>query len=217
MTQVIGITGLKRHGKGEVGEAIKRLVPGAVAVGFADKLKISMMRALGFDRPEAELIALADSLKVASTVSVLYEEPGQEPDPYDDTGVLHQLSGRQLLQWFGTEGGRKTFGESFWIDQTLPDTLDLYEAQCRLKAAYGLAPIIAITDVRFDNEAQRVKNIGGVVWEVIRPDLVDSSADTHVSEAGVSDVFIDRTIINDAGLDTLQWRVEQALELEGVL
>ena len=208
MTKVIGITGLKRHGKGEVGEAIKRLVPGSVAVGFADKLKISMMRSLGFERPEAELIALADSLKVTSRIAVEYHEPNEIDLP--EFPRMHELSGRQLLQWFGTEGGRKTFGEDFWIDQTLPrDSMKLLDL-------YGTPPIIAVTDVRFNNEAERIKSFtGGVMWKVVRTGTRTERIDIHASEAGVDPALIDATIINDSDLDTLGWRVEQALELEG--
>lgn len=218
---VIGITGLKRHGKGEAGAAVTRLVPGAVALGFADKLKVSMMRALGFERSEADLIALADSLKVTSRIAVEYHEPDEIDLP--EFPRLHELSGRQLLQWYGTEGGRNTFGESFWIDQVLPNPAAILQGgveeqiEHQLEQRYPGVPVLAITDIRFDNEAQRVKDVGGVVWEVVRPQLVDSSADVHASEQGVDPALIDTVIINDADLDTLEWRVLQALELLGAV
>lgn len=218
MTQVIGITGSKRHGKGEVAAAITRLVPGAVEVGFAWKLKVSIMRSLGFDRPEADLIALADSFKVGANISILYQEPDALVEPFQDTATLHSLTGRELLQWFGTEGGRHTFGDSFWVDQVLPPGLDLTKdaLAVAMEARYPGAPVVAISDVRYDNEAQRVKDVDGLVWEVIRPDLVDSSKDEHASEAGIDPLLVDCTIINDAGLGTLERRVDQALEAFGV-
>jgi Deoxynucleotide monophosphate kinase len=209
--KVIGITGRKRHGKGEVGAAITRLVPGSKALGYADKLKLCAARALGFDRPEAELIALMDSFKVDAAINMVYVDPS--------TGQVttHELSGREYLQFLGTEGGRQTFGDTFWIDQVLPrpnfahpEAVDLM-----LKAMHGSIPVLAITDIRFDNEAQRVRDVGGEIWEVVRPSFGES-ADTHVSEAGVSRDLIDRTIVNDSDLDTLAWHVDQALEMSGV-
>lgn len=221
MTQVIGITGLKRHGKGEAGAAVTRLVPGAVALGFADKLKISMMRALGFDRSEADLIALADSLKVTSRIAVEYHEPDELDLP--EFPRLHDFSGRELLQWYGTEGGRNTFGKNFWIDLVLPDPAAILQGgveeqvEHQLEQRYPGVPALAITDIRFDNEAQRVKDVGGVVWEIVNPALVDSSEDTHASEAGIDPALVDTVIVNDGTLENLQWRVEQALELAGVI
>lgn len=227
--KVIGITGEKRHGKGEAAAAIQRLVPGAVETGFADRLKISMMRALGFDREPQELIDLANECKVSWRLNIKAPSPSLIAE---DTGwgeVVHSLSGRELLQWFGTEGGRLTFGESFWIDQVLPnpnraaaramgDTVTPQEIMATtLEQMYPGAPVVAISDVRFDNEAERVRAVGGINVEIVRPGLVDSSKDSHASEAGVEPRLIDYTIVNDAGLDTLQWRVEQMLELEGVL
>lgn len=214
--KVIGITGRKRHGKGEVGNAICALVPGAKAIGYADKLKISMMRALGFNRPEPELIALADSIKLDATISMWYREPGENEK------WQHDLTGRELFQWYGTEGGRETFGDTFWIDQVLPklsgstpygrygDMVDIL-----LQAKYPQTPVLAITDLRFDNEAQRVLDYGGEVWNVVRPGV--EGGDSHSSEAGVSPGLITRTIDNSSTLDHLIWKVECALELAGVL
>ena len=207
---VIGITGKKRHGKGEVGEAIKRLVPGAKACGFADKLKLCAMRSLGFDRPEPELIALADSFKESGNFTIYYDDP--EVEHYDR--ILHELNGRQYLQWMGTEGGRETFGKDFWIDQVLPPAMAGPHVgdDLMLRQIHGDIPILAITDIRFDNEAQRVKDVGGEVWQVRRPDL-GGQGDGHISEAGVSDYLIDRVILNNGTLENLEWRVECALEL----
>lgn len=226
MIKVIGITGNKRHGKGEVGAAIARLVPGTVQTGYADKLKISMMRALGFDRPPQELIDLANEAKVNWLINIESPMPSLiNPDGDLRLGwAVHSLSGRELLQWFGTEGGRETFGDTFWIDQVLPNPFAIRQGGVEEQIEYDLdqrypgAPVVAITDLRFDNEAERVKLMpGGEVWEVVRPQLVDSSQDAHASEAGVDPRLIDTTIINDDTLETLQWRVEQALELSGVL
>jgi hypothetical protein len=214
--KIIGITGRKRHGKGEVGNAICQFVPGAKAVGYADKLKISVMRALGFARPEAELIALADSLKVDSHLQLTYHEPGE------DGFTFHDLTGRQLLQWYGTEGGRETFGDTFWIDQVLPKPSEHPSRDIRdisngveLTDRYPGVPVLAITDLRFDNEAQRVLAHGGEVWNVVRPGL--EGGDSHASEAGVRPNLITRTIDNSSTLDHLAWRVECALELAGVI
>jgi hypothetical protein len=53
--------------------------------------------------------------------------------------------------------------------------------------------IAVVTDVRFPNEAERIKALGGQVWEIHRG---DESCDTHSSETPLPADLIDRTIYN---------------------
>jgi hypothetical protein len=117
MTQLIGINGFKRAGKGETGNAIYDYHTGVVyQVGFADKLKIMAARALGFDRPPRDLIALMDEMKETAVIQARYYEPGQS---YEEPALLHDLTVREYLQNFGNDA-RELFGDTFWIDQVLP-------------------------------------------------------------------------------------------------
>lgn len=217
--RIIGITGLKRSGKNTAGNIAAELVPNVKLVAFADKLKIAGARALGFDRPEQELIDLMDSFKEAGNISVLYHEPGDIVHPYEDKASLHSLSGREYLQFLGTEGGRKTFGDSFWTDLVLPDPGKLIGGDApnwrdfieeELDERYPGVETLIVTDVRFDNEAQRVKDTGGEVWEVIGGQSIPSS-DGHASEAGVAPELVDVSILNHEGLDELREYVAEAL------
>jgi hypothetical protein len=62
-----------------------------------------------------------------------------------------------------------------------------------------------ITDVRFENEAQAVRNMGGVIWQVKRPGMRPITADdyaratqpTHISEVDGSQ-FAPEAIINNS-------------------
>lgn len=216
--QIIGINGFKRSGKGAVGNAIDAVTeshrPFLVTkqVGFADKLKIIAARSLGFtERTDEECVALMDSFKVDSRFSILYDEP-DHPDESDY--CLHELNGRQYLQWMGNEA-RNVFEDTFWIDQVLPpEGLTSQGIQYALKAMYPETDVLAITDLRYENEAMRVLNLGGEVWRIHRP---EAESDGHASEQVLPDVCVTREIDNDGTLDELHWTVERILENMGLI
>jgi hypothetical protein len=109
-------------------------------------------------------------------------------------------SPRQLMQLLGTEYGRNLIGENFWTSL----------ARKRIERALGLGQNVAVTDVRFENEAQMIRSMGGEIWHVYRKDAQNVNA--HASEAGitfdVSDIWID----NNHSLDILKRNVELAFE-----
>jgi hypothetical protein len=104
-------------------------------------------------------------------------------DGFDREAVLPEwgFSTRWFLQRLGTECMRDVVDQDFWVRHM----------------RNSLAPRTAITDLRFENEAAMVREMGGIVVEVIRPGLVRSA---HVSDAGVSP---DIQIHNDRGLSEL--------------
>lgn len=201
--QLIGINGFKHAGKGETGNAVFDAHDGIVyQVGFADKLKIIAARALGFSRPPRDLIALMDSMKETASFSIEYDEP--------TTGgggkFLHDLTGRQYLQYLGNDA-RELFGETFWIDQVLPDPRHAGWISA-LENRYPGIDCVVITDLRYPNEAKRVLDLGGSVWEVIRP---GTESDGHASEQVLDRKLITRQIDNSGSLANLNDRVREAL------
>lgn len=111
----------------------------------------------------------------------------------DETVPVHREI-RRLQQVLGTEAGRQIFGDDLWLRL-------LYAAANKIDGP------VAVTDVRFDNEAQSIGDAGGTVIKIHRPDL-EASGDTHASEAGVSPHLIDHTIVNDGTLADLYAAVE---------
>lgn len=217
--QLIGINGFKRAGKGETGNAIFDYHEGVVyQIGFADKLKIMAARALGFNRPPHDLIELMDSMKETAVFRVMYADPQIEGFRLEDPHV-HELSGREYLQNFGNDA-RQLFGENFWIDQVLPypakpneDGTDEQDNILALKERYPGVDCVAITDLRYPNEAQRVLDLGGEVWEVVRPGLV---SDGHASEQPLPRELVTEQITNDGDIDKLRADVQALLQRRGV-
>lgn len=98
-------------------------------------------------------------------------------------------SPRQLLQTLGTEWGRGMVHEEIW--------LVLAEIQFRQRGSGMIIP-----DVRFENEAQWVRNRGGVIIHITRRETTDINP--HASESGVAPVLGEVTISNDGTLQDLQ-------------
>ncbi len=112
-------------------------------------------------------------------------------------------SPRELLQTLGTEWGRNLVAEDVWVRATLQEIAPWLAAGER----------VAITDVRFDNEAAAVRTAGGRVVRVVRPShgCLASDAARHSSEAGISSHLIDAWIENTGSLDALKAAAEAVI------
>jgi hypothetical protein len=100
------------------------------------------------------------------------------------------VSPRLLMVTLGTEWGRDAVRPDLWI---------------RLwKAAAEMHERVVVDDVRFPNEVDAIRELGGVIWRVERPGLVAAS---HVSEQ--LSVEPDDVLFNTLDLDFLRIQVRQ--------
>lgn len=110
-------------------------------------------------------------------------------------------SPRYLMQTIGTEYGRELVATDIWLRCAERVIADAEES-----GATGLV----IPDVRFDNEAEWLRGMGGLLVHLHRPDA--DKVQAHRSEAGVSPDWGDYTISNHAGLDALRRNTLDMLE-----
>lgn len=89
-------------------------------------------------------------------------------------------SPRLVMQTIGTEWGRMMMHPDFWM----------VIARGRIR----IAPWCVVTDVRFENEADLIHELGGQVIRVVRPGT--GSGDHHASEKGLDDRYVDHSILN---------------------
>ena len=101
---------------------------------------------------------------------------------YKNSPFSHEV--RRLIQLMGTEVGRGIAGKNVWVDATFRDL-----------PTDGSD--IVITDVRFPNEAQAIKDEGGYIIHIVRPG-VDNRAGLHPSETSMHDWKFDFTIQNNS-------------------
>jgi hypothetical protein len=119
------------------------------------------------------LLSFATPLK--RMLRALVSESDKEATPY----VLCGKTLRHAMQTLGTEWGRKQIGEDMWLRAARQEVERL-----RLAGAVG----ITVDDARFDNEAELVREMGGIVIELVRPGLARME---HVSEAGIDPKLVD--------------------------
>lgn len=97
-------------------------------------------------------------------------------------------SPRQLLQTLGTEWGRNLVNDQVWL---------ILAKNCLLREGAGMI----VPDIRFENEADWVRSVGGLMIHVQRKGATPVAA--HASESGVEVLPQDVLIHNNGTLDQL--------------
>jgi len=193
--KLIGLSGLARSGKDTVGD---RLV----------------------SEHNFKRYAFADPLKRAG--SEMFGIPLEDFHSDDKKEVVNKFWGfspRQIAQLIGTEGGRELFRDDIWVRRAHLEYITHLETTAMMpKDRYdnnsvpGLGGMV-ITDVRFPNEAEWIKEYDGIIIHINRPgaDGVVGEA-AHASEAGYPDELKDYIVENAGSLDDLYVLIDNLLE-----
>ena len=110
------------------------------------------------------------------------------------------VSPRQMMQTLGTEWGRSCIHPELWI----------MVAAGAVEQQQKLGRNVVIDDVRFPNEAEMIRRLGGELWLVNRPGVAYEG--DHASEGALTDVLPDAVINNSGSLEDLQAIVHGLLE-----
>lgn len=105
-------------------------------------------------------------------------------------------SPRSLAQTLGTEWGRDIVDSEIWL-KIAQQKFNRVNQTAQMQGGRIMGLGMIIPDVRFNNEAQWIKDAGGVLFHVERPDIEEISENSHSSEGGINPELIDATIIND--------------------
>lgn len=108
-------------------------------------------------------------------------------------------SPRYAMQTLGTEWGRDLMHASLWVD--------IWKA--RVLALPVGTPVVA-DDVRFQNEVDVIRSLGGIIVRIVRADTTGSKSD-HVSEA--QSFTADVTLDNSGSVAQLMNRVSALARL----
>lgn len=180
---IIGITGRKRSGKDTIGDYLVKN-HGFIRIGFADTLKDICRIIFGFSDEQ------------------LYGDLKEEVDPY------WNHSPREILQKVGTDLFRnhgpkvlKNLDKNIWIRSVQRKIENLQKEGHKN---------FVITDVRFDNELEFIKEVNGVSIKVVR-DLENNEFSNHESEISIDKFETDHKIINNSTLENLYKNVEAIL------
>ncbi len=119
----------------------------------------------------------------------------------EDVDPYWGFSPRFAMEEFGTGIGR-VFDKQLWIK-----SLNLRVQ--RIWANDDMARV-CLTDVRFPNEAEYVKSLGGIVIRVDRPGLAIPPI-SRITERSMDDWAFDARLVNDGSVDDLFEKVDTML------
>jgi hypothetical protein len=118
-------------------------------------------------------------------------EDKEIPSPY-----LAGLSPRHALRTLGTEWGRGHISENFWRDAAM--------TRAEMQAAQGRK--VVFDDMRFPNEAEAIRQRGGLLIKIVRPGLAPQRGQ-HASEGGLDDWPFD-AVIENTSHSAIAWAME---------
>lgn len=181
---IIGIGYAKQSGKDTFGDMLIKLFQEKNIVvckdSFAEGLKKTLMILFPQIKHRHLYGTEADKMEAIPGLNV----PGK---PY--------ACGRWLMQFFGTEVCRAIYG-GIWANQLA------------VRAAQQYNKITITTDCRFKNEAEVIKNNGGII---IKIDRKTESTDEHQSEVDLKDYTDwDLIIDNNSDLESLAKEAKEA-------
>lgn len=128
-----------------------------------------------------------------------YLEGHLKEEPLGEYG-FDQLTSRKIQQVMGTEAGRKALDTNLWV------TI----AGRKVRRLLDQGKRVVIDDMRFPNEYDQIKTVGGEVWCVFNP-RVEIPVSTHPSEGLLANHAFDEALINDGTIEELEVQVSEAV------
>lgn len=198
---IIGLAGPAGCGKDTVAQLLATHL-GFRQMAFADALRGEVCEAFGIDqslltrRDTKEVPTEALALDRCNSVSFIGAMIDQERGAvgFDlDVFMESPRSPRQIMQWWGTDFRRQHAGEHYWT-RTLTHRARTQQQGHQWRHV--------ISDVRFHNEADAIRALGGVIWQVKRPGLQAGTG--HVSDVDGSQFQPDAVINNRHDIRHLQ-------------
>ncbi len=185
---IIGIKGRKGSGKDTIANYLVDK-HSYYKYGFADPLKEGIQKMFGFTNDQ------------------LWGDEKEIVDPF--WGV----SPREILQYTGTElfqfdlgkyiPAFQKIGRSIWVKK--------FEQWYKHYHEWDQINNVVIADLRFLHEAVKIKELGGMILEVVRETKLNEFSD-HPSEVELAQIVPDYVVDNTASIDVLYNNIEFLLK-----
>lgn len=125
---------------------------------------------------------------------------------FGDVQFMKMMSVRELLQKLGTDAIRNGLHPNAWVNAAMAGYKPTIVGYDGNGSPVSELPHWIFTDCRFPNEAQAVKDRGGVVIRVDRPGV--GPVNDHPSETALDDWDFDYKIANVSDLESLKYTVQ---------
>lgn len=211
--RLIGLNGYATSGKDEVAKLIKKYRRDFQIKKFSDKLKqvASILTGHPVTYFEDQDFKAADLGMDWFVWSYKLHVTGTDVEPkYNGTPELRAMTVREFLQKLGTDAVRHGLHENTWVNALFAnyrvDDEEIRDGHVRIDLPKSNW---IITDTRFLNEANAIKERGGIVVRIDRPGV--GPVNKHKSETELDHYDFYYRIINDGSIEDLDNKVKQFL------
>lgn len=180
---VIGLAGHMGSGKDAAGKILSHY--GFRRIAFADAVRHEAEEAIRLGKLPAGLPYYIRTIVSDMPPEEIWKKPTTDRS-------------RRLLQWWGTEY-RRSQHPLYWVD-SVRNTIQ------------SIGGNWVITDVRFANETDMIRSVGGQVWRIDRASLANGIPN-HISER-VGELKVDMVINNNGTLDDLRAMIDKLVLAE---
>jgi len=198
--RLYGVMGAARSGKTTVADYLQER-HGFKRVSFADALKEMIIRALTKAPPppvDAYVVEVPGRTGADLMAGIPKAGSDQLEGMWRDRIYVHRTPfTRWVMQFIGTEIFRDQVDEGYWVKEWL-------------KVYYQTPGDIVVPDVRFPNEADCIRRLGGEIWKTVRLDpgkAIEHGAG-HRSETEAELITPDRTLEAADGIEHLHKLVD---------
>lgn len=216
---IIGVSGKISSGKDTVGEIILGLTNGMRKEDILHKLDRFGSCHVNPHESDWKIKKYAFKIKEIISIVIGCDIHDLESEEFKNTPLGEEwqlpwrkrlekpMTPRLMLQLLGTEWGRDLIHPNVWVNALMADY-----SPVRMD---GKMPNWVVTDMRFPNEMEAIKQRGGVTIRVNRG--VAPKTHEHPSETALDKARFDHIIDNNSDISSLVDTVEFILVSEGIL
>lgn len=211
LAPLIGLGGKLRAGKDAVGDYLEEH-HGYHKLGMSDALNealLAMNPIIYVELENRELPGGGYLPGLAITGSLTYIHYRELHNRVGYVEAKKNPEVRRLLQMLGTEVGREMIDPDVWVNIAVR----------KIQALRAQGIPVVITAIRFENELEMIRRLGGTSIWIERPERGaegrTEAIETHASETSVDSELFEHSILNDGTLDELYNNVGEILKTMG--
>jgi hypothetical protein len=219
---IIGINGYAGSGKDTIGILIQLLHCDSLGTATLEEiLKDYHMHQWWIEeKSNWEIKKWAGKLKTIASLLTGIPVDKFEDQEFKKTNLGPEwgMTVRDLLQKLGTDACREGLHTNTWVNALMADYKihpEHFNDIANGRETSDGYPNWIITDTRFPNEAQAIKDAGGIVIRVDRPGV--KAINAHPSETGLDNWDFDHKIMNGSDIVALMFTVHNILKKEKIV